>query len=67
MLKIDIKKQSSLDYKERICDLAHKQNLSSYDAAYLDLAIHRGVEIASLDVALKKNATKLGVELLQFS
>jgi predicted nucleic acid-binding protein len=36
----------------------------SYDAIYLDLAIHRRLPLATLDDDLRKTAKKLGVSLL---
>jgi predicted nucleic acid-binding protein len=42
-------------------NLARGQNLSAYDAAYLELAMRRGVPIATLDDKLKAAARALGV------
>jgi len=44
--------------------LAREQHLSSYDAAYLELAMREGVALVTLDKKLKKTATKLGVSVL---
>ena len=44
-------------------DLAREQNLSTYDAAYLDLAMRAGCSIATLDNALKQAAKRCGVAL----
>jgi predicted nucleic acid-binding protein len=43
--------------------LAREQGLSSYDAAYLDLAMQNGFQIATLDQSLQKAATRKGVGL----
>jgi predicted nucleic acid-binding protein len=43
--------------------LARSQNLSAYDAAYLELAIRRGVPLATLDDKLKASAQAVGVTL----
>ena len=43
--------------------LARAQNLSAYDAAYLELAMRRGLPLASLDEKLKAAATAVGVGL----
>lgn len=43
--------------------LAREQGLSSYDAAYLDLAIQTGLQIATLDQSLQKAAARKGVGL----
>ncbi len=44
-------------------DLAREQNLSAYDAAYLDLAMRAGCPIATLDNALRDAAKRCGVAL----
>ena len=44
-------------------DLAREQNLSTYDAAYLDLAMRAGCSIATLDNALKEAAKRCGVAI----
>lgn len=44
--------------------LAREHNLSSYDAAYLELAMREGVPIATQDKALKKAAKKCGVKII---
>jgi len=44
--------------------LGRKHKLSSYDAAYLELAMRRGVALATLDKNLRKAAVKEGVPVL---
>jgi predicted nucleic acid-binding protein len=44
--------------------LCRTHRLTSYDAIYLDLAIRRGLPLATLDADLRKVAKKLGVGLL---
>ncbi len=44
--------------------LARKHRLTSYDAAYLELAMRRGVPLATLDQALRKAAAKEGAAVL---
>lgn len=41
--------------------LARAHGLSAYDAAYLDLALRRGLTLATLDERLKSAATAVGV------
>jgi predicted nucleic acid-binding protein len=48
----------------RICELAEKHALSVYDATYLELAIRRGLPLASRDNALNKAAKTAGVGTL---
>jgi predicted nucleic acid-binding protein len=43
--------------------LAWAQNLSVYDAAYLELALRRGLPIATLDAKLRAAASALGLGL----
>ncbi len=44
--------------------LCRSHRSTSYDAAYLDLAMRRRLPLASLDDKLRKSARALGVELL---
>ena len=47
-----------------ILALAHAQRLSSYDAAYLDVAMRAGLPLATRDNALKAAARRVGVRLI---
>jgi len=44
-------------------DLAMQYKLSTYDAAYLELALRRRLSLATLDEALTKAATAAGIPL----
>lgn len=44
--------------------LAHAERLTLYDAAYLELAIRRDVELATLDRELRRAARKMGVAVV---
>lgn len=44
-------------------NLARRYKLSAYDAAYLELALRRGMPLATLDAALAKAATIAGVSV----
>jgi len=44
--------------------LAREHELTAYDAAYLELAMRSGLALGSLDMALRRAATRVGVELL---
>jgi predicted nucleic acid-binding protein len=46
-----------------ILGLARIHNLSSYDASYLDLAMKKGLSLATLDKKLRKAAKSVNVEL----
>ncbi|MDD5058240.1 MAG: type II toxin-antitoxin system VapC family toxin [Sideroxydans sp.] len=45
-------------------NLARRYKLSAYDASYLELALRRGIALATLDTDLRKAAKKAGVEIL---
>ncbi len=47
-----------------ILSLARDHSLSSYDGAYLELAIRKGLPLATQDVPLRRAAKKSGVPLL---
>lgn len=47
----------------RILDLASDHDLTSYDAAYLELAKRRGLALATADKALRRAAPREGVAL----
>ncbi len=42
--------------------LAQTHRLSAYDAAYLELAIHRGLALATFDADLRKACVRVGVQ-----
>lgn len=44
--------------------LARRHKLSSYDAAYLELALRQGVALATLDADLRRAAAQSGVGLV---
>ena len=46
---------------DKIVSLGRQQNLSAYDAAYLELAMREGLPIATLDEHLREAAEALGV------
>ena len=47
----------------RILDIASDNDLTSYDAAYLELAKRRGLALATADKALRRAAARDGVSL----
>jgi predicted nucleic acid-binding protein len=54
---------ASRSFRE-ILSLAHSEKLTTYDAAYLELAMRLGVPLATKDIQLQKAATRLGVKIL---
>jgi predicted nucleic acid-binding protein len=49
---------------ERIRDLASSQSLTVYDAAYLDIAMMEGLQLATQDNALRAAAARVNVSVL---
>jgi predicted nucleic acid-binding protein len=60
-LPIRIDDETSEHAMKASLNLARAQNLSVYDAAYLELAMRRGLPIATLDAKLKAAAAAVGV------
>ncbi len=48
-----------------VIDLARRFNLSTYDAAYLELALREGIALATLDASLRKAAEQTGTALMK--
>lgn len=63
MLSINIDISSIKKTSGSTFELAKEENLTIYDAAYLELAIRNNLPLASLDNDLKKAANKLSVKL----
>jgi predicted nucleic acid-binding protein len=62
-LPITIDGETNLHAWSETLNLARGQNLSAYDAAYLELAIRRGLPLATIDDKLKAAARAVGVML----
>ena len=62
-LPILVQHESPTRTMKDILYLARDHNLSSYDASYLDLAIKKGLPLATLDKKLRKAAKSINVEL----
>lgn len=63
-LPIEVDPASSAASLLEITTLARRHGLTSYDAAYLELAIRMDLSLATLDRQLRKAATAEGVEIL---
>lgn len=63
-LPISIDSETSLKAMGSIYALAKSENLTIYDAAYLEIAIRENYPLATFDQALKNAAKRNGVELL---
>jgi predicted nucleic acid-binding protein len=66
-LNIKIDNETSMRGFREILSLAHSEHLTTYDAAYLELAMRLGFPLATKDLQLVKAAKKLGVELIVVS
>ncbi len=65
MLPIQTDIVIGLDMMERLRTLAREYDISSYDAAYLELALRRGLRIATLDQKLRSAGQKAGVRIIE--
>jgi len=63
-LKIEIDMDSPNYLWSTTLNLAHRHDLTVYDAIYLELAIRRNLPLATLDSDLRDAATREGVTLL---
>jgi len=63
-LPLTVDEPASLTWSESVLDLMRAHRLTAYDAAYLELAIRRGLPLATRDKDLRKAAMTLGVALL---
>jgi len=50
---------------EQVLAVARQQNLTEYDAAYLELALRTGLPLATLDANMKQAAKLAAVELVK--
>jgi predicted nucleic acid-binding protein len=64
-LRISVDEETPSRALGPILSLAREQGLSSYDAAYLELAMRLGLPLATRDGALKKAARAVGVPLVK--
>ncbi|NOY99685.1 MAG: type II toxin-antitoxin system VapC family toxin [Chloroflexi bacterium] len=62
-LPIEVEMSSAPRMFAAVIGLAREQSLSSYDAAYLDLAMRAGLPLATLDSALREAALRCGVPI----
>jgi predicted nucleic acid-binding protein len=62
-LPISVDDETNVRAWNTTLDLARQQGLTAYDAAYLELALRRGLPIASLDDQLKAAAQAVGVPI----
>jgi predicted nucleic acid-binding protein len=63
-LPITIDNETAVQAWDAVAGLAERFGLTSYDAAYLELAQRRGLPLATLDRDLQAAAKQIGVEVL---
>lgn len=63
-LNIQVDHETSSRGLREIITLAHSEKLTTYDAAYLELAMRHGLPLATQDLHLKQAAKRLGVIVL---
>ncbi|MGD0466340.1 MAG: type II toxin-antitoxin system VapC family toxin [Gammaproteobacteria bacterium] len=63
--KLNIEVDNETTYKafQEILALAHSEKLTTYDAAYIELAMRKGAPLASKDRELCKVAERLGIQI----
>ena len=63
-IRIEIEAADRQRVGDDVLQVAERHGLAVYDAAYLELAMRRGLPLATLDDALRKTAASAGVEML---
>jgi len=63
-LPITVDEQAQGHVFDQVLPLARQHGLSSYDAAYLELALRKKAPLATLDAGLARAAQAAGVEVL---
>jgi predicted nucleic acid-binding protein len=64
LVPIEVDPDTAIKSWHETLALARAESLTLYDAAYLELALRRGIELASLDKQLNKAAVRRGVPLV---
>lgn len=64
-LPVVLQQSSAGTVFDRIQRLSREHGLTAYDAAYLDLALERGLPLATLDESLARACKKARVQLVQ--
>ena len=60
-VRIEVDAATFIQARSSTLQLARRHKLSAYDASYLELAVRRGLPLATLDEDLQKAAKKAGV------
>jgi predicted nucleic acid-binding protein len=62
---LSVDSETGTEYTKRLLRLCNDYNLSSYDAAYLELAERKNAILCTLDEGLQAAARKYGVAILE--
>ena len=58
-------RETGIEYSKKLLRLCNDYNLSSYDAAYLELAERKNATLCTLDESLRAAAKKYGVPVIK--
>ena len=64
-LRVEIDTVDIARVSRPVASLAHREQLTVYDAAYLDLAMRRTLSLATQDIRLRDAAERVGVPLVR--
>ena len=64
---VSVDEAPTLTWSDAVLALMRAHRLTAYDATYLELAVRRGLPLATRDKALRQAATAVGVALLEVS
>ena len=64
-LPIRVEQESPERMLKEVVSLAREQGLSTYDASYLDIAMRRGLPLATRDAILAQAAQRCGIPLFE--
>lgn len=66
LLNLPVKIEEALNFNQAssILNISRQYHLTSYDATYLELALRKGIPLATQDHALRRASQKSGVRLI---
>ena len=64
-IRLTVDSETGVDYSQKLLRLCNEYNISSYDAAYLELAARKEAVLCTLDENLKLAAKKHGVKVMK--
>ena len=64
-IKLTIDSETGTEYSQKLLRLCNAYNITSYDAAYLELAERKKAVLCTLDTGLQAAAKKYGVSFLK--